>query len=93
MHICHPHIVDVISASLEATNKVTLHYEVINYEGKVSVLEGTGIFMLDLNCRLLRPQYHFMDLQRAKFARSILHCDLVQVCPQDISPGAYHHSL
>ena len=64
MHICHPHIVDVISASLEATNEVTLCYKVINYEGKVSVLEVTGLFMLDLNCRLLRPQYHFMEPQR-----------------------------
>ena len=53
-----------IADSLEATHQGTLYYEVINDEGKFSVLEGTDIFMPDLKCRLLGPQDHFMDLQR-----------------------------
>ena len=57
---------DIIGASLESTNDGTLHYEVINNEGKVIVLEGVGVFMYDLKCRLLRPQDHFMDIQRLK---------------------------
>ena len=39
---------DGIGDSLEATHEVTLHYEVINYEVKVSVMEGTCIFMTEL---------------------------------------------
>ena len=64
MKICHPHLMDGIGASLEATHEVNLHCEVINNEGNVSVLEGTGIFMPDLNCRHLIPQACFMKLQR-----------------------------
>ena len=31
VQICHPHLMDSIGASLEATYEVNLHYEVINY--------------------------------------------------------------
>ena len=64
MQLCHTHLMDGIGASLEAKHDGTLHYEVINYEDKVTVLEGNGIFMPDLKCRLLRPKYHFIELQR-----------------------------
>ena len=46
------------------THELTLHYEVINNEEKFSDLEGTVIFMPELKCRLLIPQYHLMELQR-----------------------------
>ena len=36
----------------------------VKYKGKFSVLEGTGIFVPDLKCRLLIPRDHFMDIQR-----------------------------
>ena len=39
---------DRVGASSEATLKVNIHFEVINNEGKVSVLEGTVMFMIDL---------------------------------------------
>ena len=63
MYLCHPHFMDVIVAPLETTYERTLCYEVINDEGKVSVLEVTGLFMPDLKCRLLIHNDHFMDLQ------------------------------
>ena len=66
MRLFHTHLMDVIGSSLEETHEVTIHYEVINDEGKVSVLEGTGLFVTDLKFRLLSPQYHFMDIQRLK---------------------------
>ena len=53
-------------ASLEATHELILHYEVINNERKVSVLVVTGLFIPDLNCILLSPQYHLMDIQILK---------------------------
>ena len=62
----HPHPMDVIGASSEATHWVTLHYEYIHHEGTVSILEGTGLFILKLKCRLLIPQEQFMKLQRLK---------------------------
>ena len=52
-----------ISAYLEDTHDVTLHYEVINDEGKVSVLEVTVLFMPDLKYILLIPQDNFIELQ------------------------------
>ena len=55
---------DEIVSSLEADHEVILNCEVINDDGKVSVLKGNGIFMPDLKCRLLIPQDHFMKLQR-----------------------------
>ena len=64
--LCHTHLMKGIGASLEATHEVTLHYEVINYKGKVSVLEGAGLFMPDLKYRHLIPKDNFMDLQRLK---------------------------
>ena len=64
MQICHPHLMGVIGVSLEENYEVTLHYEVVNYEGNISVMESTGILITDLNYTLLRPQDHFMDLQR-----------------------------
>ena len=64
VQIYHTHLMEGIVDSLEATQQGTLYYEVINDEGKFSVLEGTDIFMPDLKCRLLGPQDHFMDLQR-----------------------------
>ena len=64
--IYDPNITDVICASLEAIHELTLHYELINVEDKVSVLEGTGLFMFGLKYRLLSTQDHFMDLQRRK---------------------------
>ena len=54
---------DGISAYLEATHDITLHYEVINDEGKFLILEGTVIFMPNTKCRMLSPQDHFMDLE------------------------------
>ena len=57
---------DVIDDSLEATQKGTIHYEVINEEGGGSVQEGTGVFVTDLKFRLLSPQSHFMEIQRLK---------------------------
>ena len=66
MRLFHTHLMDGIGASLEETHKGNLHYEIINDEGEVSVLEGTGIFMSELKCRLLTTQYHFMELQRLK---------------------------
>ena len=48
---------------MEVTLERTINYEVINDEWKLSVLEGTGIFMTDLKFRLLIPQDHFMYLQ------------------------------
>ena len=66
VRLCHPHIMDVIGASLETTHGVTFHYEVIIDKGKVSVLEGTGLFMPDLKCRLFIPKDNLMDLQRLK---------------------------
>ena len=51
---------DGIGSSLEETHEGTLHYEVINDKGKVSVLEGNGLFIPDLKCRLLIPQDNFM---------------------------------
>ena len=53
---------DRVGASSEATLKVNIHFEVINNEGKVSVLEGTGIFIPEIKCRLLSPQDRFMEL-------------------------------
>ena len=44
----HTHLMDGIGASLESTHEGNLHYEVINDKGKVSVMEGTGIFMPEL---------------------------------------------
>ena len=55
-----------IIASSEETHEATLHYKVIKYEGKVSVLEGTGLFMPDLKYRLFIPKDNLMDLQRLK---------------------------
>ena len=63
VRLCHPHIMDVIGASLEATHELTLYYEVINDEGKFSVLESTDLFIPDLKCRLLIPQDHLIKLQ------------------------------
>ena len=63
MHIYHPHLMDGIGASLEETHEGALNYEGINDEGKVSVLEVTGVFMPDLKYILMSPQDHFMDLQ------------------------------
>ena len=62
----YPHLMDVIGASLEETHELTLHYEVIKNKGKISVLEGTGLFMLDLKCRILIPHDRFTYLQRLK---------------------------
>ena len=62
VRLCHPHLMDKIGAPLEANNDETLHYEVINDKGEVSVLEGTGLFMPDLKFRLFYPQGHFMEL-------------------------------
>ena len=66
VRLCHPHLMDKIGAPFEANNDETLHYEVINDKGEVSVLEGTGLFMPDLKCRILIPQDNFIDLQRLK---------------------------
>ena len=66
MQLWYPHLMNVIGASLETTHEVTLHYEVINNEEKVTVLEGTGIFLTDLKCRLLSPQDNFMEIKRLK---------------------------
>ena len=59
----HPHLMGGIGSTLEENHERTLHYEVINYSGKVSVLEGTDIFMPDLKCRILSPKDHFVYLQ------------------------------
>ena len=64
--ILNSHLIDIIDVSLEVTNDGTFHYEVINYEEKVSVPEGTGIFMPELKCRIYIPQDHFIDYQRIK---------------------------
>ena len=55
---------DGIVSPLEATHEGNLHYEMMNDEGKVSVLEGTDIFMPDLKCRLLIPHDNFIEIQR-----------------------------
>ena len=54
---------DRIGDSLEATYELTIQYEVITNKGKFSALEGTGIFIPELKCRLLIPQDNFMELQ------------------------------
>ena len=64
VQICHTNLMYVINAPLEEINGITLNYEVINDEGNVSIMEGTGIFMTELKFRLLIPQDNFMDLQR-----------------------------
>ena len=64
MQLCHPQLMDGIGAYLEKTDEVTLEYDVINDEGKISFLEGTGLFIPDLKVILLIPQDHFMDLLR-----------------------------
>ena len=63
MQLRNPQFMIIIGASLEETHEGTLQYEVINDEGNVSVLEVTSLFMHGLKCRLLIPQYHFMELQ------------------------------
>ena len=63
LQLCHPHLMYGIGAYLEDTHDVTLHYEVINDEGKVSVLEVTVLFMPDLKYILLIPQDNFIELQ------------------------------
>ena len=35
VRLCHPHLMEIIGSSLEATHEVTLHYDLINNEGKV----------------------------------------------------------
>ena len=37
-----------------------------NDGGKVSVLEGIGLFMYDIKCKLLSPKDRFVDLQRLR---------------------------
>ena len=64
MQLCHTQLMDIIGDYLESTNEATIHYEVINNDEKVSIPEGTGLFMTDLKCRLLIPQDNFMDIQR-----------------------------
>ena len=66
VQICHTHLLDSIGAYLEATHEGNLQYGVINNEGKVSVLEGTDIFMPGIKCRMLIPQDNFMDMQIIK---------------------------
>ena len=63
LQLCHPHLMYGIGAYLEDNHDVILHYEVINDEGKVSVLEVTDIFITDFKCILLIPQDHLMYLQ------------------------------
>ena len=60
----HAHLMDGIGASLESNHEGTLHHKVIHNEGKVSVLEVTGIFMPELKGILLIPHDNFMELQR-----------------------------
>ena len=55
---------DSIGDSFEATHEGTLHYELINDEGGVLGMEGTGIFMPEIKCRLLIPKDNFMEFQR-----------------------------
>ena len=35
MQICHNHLMEIIGAYLEESDEGTLHYEVVNDEGKV----------------------------------------------------------
>ena len=54
---------DGVGDTLEATHKVTSHYEFIIDEGEVSFLEGTCLFVPDIKFRMLVPQDHFIDPQ------------------------------
>jgi Reverse transcriptase (RNA-dependent DNA polymerase) len=54
---------DGIGGSLFATKRGRFRYEVINDDGKIEILEGTGYYMPELKCRLFSPQVWAQELE------------------------------
>jgi len=52
-----------IAGKLQATHKGLVKLEYVNDNGQIGTIEGTGLFLEGLQCRLYSPQTHFRELR------------------------------